>query len=184
MLEIFFSREKTIEIDGIELNIVDNGDYRGILTMLVSLYQYPKRQQTLIAVSKFYEIPIKQLVSEHKNRLNELINSMEFFLSYTQSHAPKGNTTKTVETNWETDMPYIISAILKTHKIDIVQMEYLHWWKFLSYLNEIDGDTTLAYINNIRNKRVRGGKENELSKSEKDFIKSKPNLFKPRKNII
>jgi hypothetical protein len=71
--------------------------------------------------------------------------------------------------DWEQDEQMIFSAINKVAKCaDVREEEYIHWWTFLGYFNEI-GEGTFSYILSLRNKLNRG-KIKELTKGDKEFI--------------
>lgn len=70
--------------------------------------------------------------------------------------------------SWEQDFTKIVSAINKTTGTDVRAADYLHWWTFISYFNEIDGETTFAAIVRIRAKLRR---HQRLSKEEQDFYR-------------
>ena len=58
--------------------------------------------------------------------------------------------------DWEQDFNLIIGPINKVAGTEIRALEYLHWWTFISYYNEIDGESTFARVVGIRDKKARG----------------------------
>lgn len=71
--------------------------------------------------------------------------------------------------DWEQDFPRIVSAINKSAGTDVRAMPYLHWWTFVSYFYEIDGETTFAAVVRIRSKLR---KHRKLDKAEQDFYRA------------
>lgn len=41
------------------------------------------------------------------------------------------------------DAPYILSAFLECYHIDLMEIKYLHWWKFNALLDALNEDTML-----------------------------------------
>lgn len=89
---------------------------------------------------------------------------------------------KTIEKNipkrfdWKQDFQYIVAPINKIHNgkcADIREEEYVHWWTFMGYFNEI-GESTFSTIVGIREK-IRKGKK--LDKHEQEFYDESPELI-------
>lgn len=74
--------------------------------------------------------------------------------------------------NWVQDEQMIFSAVNKVANKEVRELEYMHWWTFIAYFNEI-GEGIFSYIVNIRNKR---NKHKKLDKSEWDFYKKNKDL--------
>ena len=60
------------------------------------------------------------------------------------------------------DGPYIYSAMLQTHGIDLQTVE-MHWWKFRMLFLDLHADTTFQRMVSLRNRREKG----LLTKEEK-----------------
>lgn len=67
--------------------------------------------------------------------------------------------------SFEKDAKYIYSAIKKsTHgEIDLENIEYLHWWKFVYYFLDLDEKSFFSQMIYLRNQKNKG----KLSKEEK-----------------
>lgn len=61
------------------------------------------------------------------------------------------------------DAKYIYSAIKQSHNIDLENIEYLHWWKFMFFFLDLDPDCFFCRMIDLRNKK----KKNKLNKEEK-----------------
>lgn len=61
------------------------------------------------------------------------------------------------------DDKYIYSAIKKSHGIDLENIKYLHWWKFVYYFLDLDEKTLFSQMIYLRNQKNKG----KLSKEEK-----------------
>ena len=61
------------------------------------------------------------------------------------------------------DAKYIYSAIKKSHGVDLENIEYLHWWKFVYYFLDLDEKSFFSQMIYLRNQRNKG----KLTKEEK-----------------
>lgn len=61
------------------------------------------------------------------------------------------------------DAKYIYSAIKKSHGIDLENIEYLHWWKFVYYFLDLDEKSFFSQMIYLRNQKNKG----KLTKEEK-----------------
>lgn len=55
------------------------------------------------------------------------------------------------------DSDLIFSAFKQTHGIDLIDTEYLHWWKFLALFSDLGSETAFCNLVALR-KRVKTGK--------------------------
>lgn len=79
--------------------------------------------------------------------------------------------------DWAQDEQMIFSAVNKVAGKETRELEYLHWWTFLGYFNEV-GEGTFSFIVGIRNKLNKGKK---LEKHEKEFLSHNKELVKLEK---
>lgn len=75
--------------------------------------------------------------------------------------------------DWEQDERMIFSAVNKVAGTETRATEYLHWWTFLGYFNEI-GEGLLSTVINIRQKKIKGKK---LEKYEQEFYRENKSLI-------
>jgi hypothetical protein len=78
---------------------------------------------------------------------------------------------KTID--WEQDEQMIFSSVNKVAGIETRDKEYLHWWTFLGYFNEI-GEGLFSSVINIRQKKNKGKK---LEKYEQEFYRDNKELI-------
>lgn len=76
--------------------------------------------------------------------------------------------------DWEQDEQLIFSSVNKVAGREVRSVEYIHWWTFLGYMQEIE-EGLLTNILNIRRKRATGKK---LEKYEKEFYEKNVDLVK------
>ena len=139
---INYGLPKTVEIDGNEYEI--RSDYRANVVLTIF---YPDIDNMPTDV---YETALQKcfdFIECGKERDNK-------------SHAPK-------LVDWAKDFQYIIAPINAVAGREIRADEYLHWWTFIGYYNEINGDCTFAQIVRIRDKQARGKK---LDKDEREWL--------------
>lgn len=90
---------------------------------------------------------------------------------------PKPHTYQARLYDWEQDESIIFSAINKVAGREVRECEFLHWWTFLGYFNEI-GEGTFSSVMNIRYKKATGKK---LEKWEQDFYKKHKDMIDIKK---
>lgn len=81
--------------------------------------------------------------------------------------------------DWEQDEQIIFSAVNKVAGCEIRAKEYMHWWTFLGYFNEV-GEGLLSTVINIRSKKNKGKK---LEKYEQEFYRENKSLIDLKKRL-
>lgn len=74
--------------------------------------------------------------------------------------------------DWIQDEQMIFSAVNKAAGKETRELEYLHWWTFLGYFNEV-GEGNLTFVVGIRNKL---NKHKKLEKHEREFLNNNSKL--------
>lgn len=74
--------------------------------------------------------------------------------------------------DWKQDFAYIIAPINRVAGCEVRSVEYMHWWTFMGYYDEI-GDCMFAQIVGIR-KKLKTGKK--LDKDEQEWYKNNRSL--------
>lgn len=74
--------------------------------------------------------------------------------------------------DWAKDEQMIFSAVNKIAGTETRAAEYIHWWTFLGYFNEI-GECNLTFIVGIRKKR---NKHKRLEKHEREFYRDNKDM--------
>jgi len=75
--------------------------------------------------------------------------------------------------DWEQDEQMIFAAVNHVANKELRELDYIHWWTFLAYFNEI-GEGLFSYVVSIRRKRSKGQK---LDKAEQQFIRENPSII-------
>lgn len=83
--------------------------------------------------------------------------------------------------DWQHDEQMIFSAVNKVYRGEVREVDYMHWWTFLGYFNEVD-EGMFTFVVNIRNKLNNHKKlekyEREFLNKNRDLIKIKPKMTK------
>ena len=74
--------------------------------------------------------------------------------------------------DWEQDEQMIFSAVNKVAGFEVRAKDYLHWWTFLGFFNEI-GEGLFSTVIGIRQKQAKGKK---LEKYEQEFVRENKGL--------
>lgn len=113
---------------------------------------------------------------ENRFPIEEAMKQISWFISAGQ---PEKQVLESPTYNWKQDEQIIFSAINKVAGKETRELDYLHWWTFLGYFNEV-GEGTFSFVVGIRHKLNRGKR---LEKHEKEFLyhnKELVKLDKPR----
>lgn len=156
---MIYDLPKKLNIHGKDYDI--RSDYRAILDILIALKdpELSERDRAAVALYIFYP----EADSIPREDLEEALKQCFWFINGGESEAgAKGPRLM----DWEQDFKYIAAPVNRVIGREIRDMEYLHWWSFLSAYLEI-GDCTFAQIVSIRDKLARHKK---LEKYEKDWL--------------
>lgn len=168
-----YSIPTSIEINGVEYRIRNNGDYRVILDCFRALEdeELMPRERLLCSLIIFYEDfnSIDDIIKVEN--IEEFVTKMyEFFNCGSQASGTKVHH-KLID--WEQDEQIICSAVNTVANKEVRLEPYIHWWTFMGYYTAI-GECPLATIIHIRDKIVTGKK---LEKYERNFRNSNPQYF-------
>lgn len=106
--------------------------------------------------------------------LGEAMKQISWFISAGQ---PEKQVLEQPTYNWTQDEQMIFSAVNKVAGRETRELEYLHWWTFLGYFNEV-GEGTFSFVVGIRHKLNKGKK---LEKHEKEFLAKNKELVRLEK---
>ncbi len=106
--------------------------------------------------------------------LEEAMKQISWFISAGQ---PEKQVLEQPTYSWTQDEQMIFSAVNKVAGRETRELDYLHWWTFLGYFNEV-GEGTFSFIVGIRNKLNKGKK---LEKHEKEFLSHNKELVLMKK---
>lgn len=110
-----------------------------------------------------------------KEQLESFIEYMLYFYSRGKTISPgkgEGNKNKKIY-SFEYDDQYIYSAFLSQYNIDLVDIEYLHWWKFRALFDSLDQNCMFSKIMGYRAMTI----SNKMTKDEKSFYRRMKRLY-------
>lgn len=157
-------------------------DYRNILQVFEA-FQDPELTQEekwIVAIYLLFEDfssddDVMQAAQDGFD-LEEAMKQISWFISAGQ---PEKQVLEQPTYNWTQDEQMIFSAVNKVAGRETRELEYLHWWTFLGYFNEV-GEGTFSFIVGIRHKLNKGKK---LEKHEKEFLSHNKELVLMKKPL-
>lgn len=171
----------SLAVGGIDYKI--RTDYRIILDIF-SAFQ----DENLTMIEKWF-VALYMLYEDFENAddlekaldngfdMEEAIEKANWFMCCGQENTGKKESKPVYD--WEKDEQTIFSAVNKVAGQEVRQVDYIHWWTFLGYFNEI-GEGTFSYIVGIRRKLNKGEK---LEKSERKFYQENKELIDIKRHI-
>lgn len=168
---------RTVEVAGKSYKIRNNADYRTIIGV-ISLCEDPElteEERTVSAFIVFYEDidDLEDIYTVFGDNINEAVQAMLKFIgaNYDDDIAA---TSKVKLIDWKQDENLIVAGVNSVIGKEVRDLEYLHWWTFLSYYMSI-GESALSTVVSIRQKIAKGKK---LEKYEKEFRMENPAYFR------
>lgn len=150
-------------------------DYRNVL-QIFEAFQDPdltQEEKWIVAIYLMFEDfscadDVMQAAQDGFN-LEEAIKQISWFISAGQ---PEKQVLEKPTYSWKQDEQIIFSAVNKVAGKETRELEYLRWWTFLGYFNEV-GEGTFSFIVGIRHKLNKGKR---LEKHEQEFYNNNKNL--------
>lgn len=169
---------ESVEIEGIEYEI--NTDFR--ISMLFELMmQDPDitdEEKVENALELYFpQIPPVEYISETIDVIMDFYSCGKDKLVSNGKSNSKGKAKQIY--SFESDADYIYAAFLDQYRIDLQDIEYLHWWKFKALFNALKEDNEIVKIMGYRSINI----TNDMSKHEKEFYKKMKELYKLPDNI-
>lgn len=75
---------------------------------------------------------------------------------------------------YEQDKDYIYSAFLEQYKVDLYDIPYMHWWKYMAMFTSLDEKCRFMEIVGYRSIKI----DSRMSKEQKKFYKTMKNKYK------
>lgn len=171
---------ETLTVGGKEYPI--RTDYRNVLQVFEA-FQDPELTQEekwIVAIYLLFEDffcddDVLQAAQDGFD-LGEAMKQISWFISAGQ---PEKQVLEQPTYNWTQDEQMIFSAVNKVAGRETRELEYLHWWTFLGYFNEV-GEGTFSFIVGIRHKL---NKWKKLEKHEKEFLSHNKELVLMKKPL-
>lgn len=171
----------SINIDGVDFSIRNNGDYRMVLDCFLAMEDIDLApQERLSAALIIFYNDISSI--DELEKLGDLQQAVQKMYNFFNCNRPEsvGRTFKHKLIDWDQDSQLICAAVNKVAGLEIRSLPYLHWWTFMGYYSSI-GECPLSTIISIRNKIVKGKK---LEKFEREFRSENPEYFIWNRNSV
>lgn len=166
---------ETLPVGGVEYPI--RTDYRNIL-QIFEAFQDPELEQTekwIVAIYLMFEdfscADDVILSAQDGFSIEDAIKQISWFISAGQ---PEKQVLEKPTYNWKQDEQIIFSAVNKVAGKETRELEYLHWWTFLGYFNEV-GEGTFSFIVGIRHKL---NHRRKLEKHEQEYLNNNKDIVK------
>lgn len=157
-------------------------DYRNVLQVFEAFQdsELTQEEKWIVAIYLLFEgFSCDDDVLEAAQDGFDLGESMEQISWFISAGQPEKQVLEQPTYNWTQDEQIIFSAVNKVAGRETREMEYLHWWTFLGYFNEV-GEGTFSFIVGIRHKLNKGKK---LEKNEKEFLSHNKELVLMKKPL-
>lgn len=161
----------SLEVAGTEWDI--RTDYRDVLVIMAA-YNDPELsdgEKAEVMLNILYET-FELIPREH---WEEAAKKAVWFLDCGQTESDKKPQKKLID--WEQDEPLLFPAVNKVAGKEVRALEYLHWWTFMGYFMEIEGDGLFSTVLGIRQKQSKGKR---LEKWEQEFYQNNKDMCKIR----
>ena len=155
-----------VEIEGTEYEINSNFRVSVLFSLLMEDEELTEKEKINQALELYYPI-IPQ------NKI-EAVKKIEWFYSCGKENTSKpsgkkGNSEKILD--YEEDAKYIYAAFLSQYRIDLQDIEYLHWWKFKALLDSLGENNKLLEIMKYRSIDISKIEDKEQRRFYKDMKK-------------
>lgn len=169
---------ETLTVGGVEYFI--RTDYRNILQVFEA-FQDPElapEEKWIVAIFLlFKDFSNGENVLEAAAKGFDLTEAAKQITWFIAAGRPEKKALEMPTYNWKQDEQMIFSAVNKVAGKETRELEYLHWWTFLGYFNEV-GEGTFSFVVGIRHKLNTGKK---LEKHEKEFMQKNKEVIRLEK---
>ncbi|MBY6797075.1 bacteriophage Gp15 family protein [Clostridium botulinum] len=159
----------TIEIEGEEYEINSNFRVSILFELLMQDNSISEENKIIQALQLYYPVI--------PPNINLAVDKMLWFYRCGKDILPSKGTGKGKSTqiyNFEYDDDYIYSAFLDQYRIDLQDIEYLHWWKFKALFKALREDNEIVKIMGYRSMDLSKIKDKE----EKSYYRKMQELYK------
>lgn len=140
-----------------------DADFRNCLKIIMAY------EDDELAMSDKCEILVRRLYKILPKDLETAIRRGIEFLNCGKPPKESSDPEKRVY-SFSKDGQFIYSAIKQTYQVDLQQVEFLHWWEFVSLFTDVREECAFANIVRLRARRNEG----KLTKEErKTFLKAR-----------
>lgn len=155
---------KALEVGGKMYAI--RSDYRNIFRIITAFSdkELTDNEKVYICLKRLY-VDFES-ISDYEGAYKAAVK----FIDYT-SNDSGGRSPRLV--NWEKDEQLIFADINRVAGKEVRDLEYMHWWTFMGYAQNVDKDGIWGFILTIRQKKAKGKK---LEQHEREFYNANREL--------
>lgn len=175
---------KSVNINGVEYDIENNFRTSILFSLLMSDEEISNKNKIIQSLELYYpilSINNKKLEQEQKHLLKNYEEAFEKIIWFYRCGEEIKNSVKNSSKsnndlklyNFEQDSNYIFSSFYTQYNLDLQDIEYLHWWKFMSLFNSLKDDTKLGEIMKYRAIDL----SNITDKEQRKFYKEMKKLY-------
>lgn len=166
---------EALAVNGVDYPI--RTDYRNVLQVFEA-FQDPElepQEKWIVAIYLMFEdfscADDVIFAAREGFSVEEAVNQIQWFIS---AGSPEKEILEKPTYSWKQDEQMIFSAVNRVAGKETRDLDYLHWWTFLGYFNEI-GECSFSYVVGIRHKL---NQHKKLEKHEKEFVAKNKELIK------
>ena len=181
MEKVIWSLPTSVDVNGTEYGI--RSDYRAVLDILTALTdnELDDHLKTEAALEIFYPGFDEMPPGDYQEAQNQCFR----FIDRGQDRKEKKHEPALM--SWEQDFDIIIAPINRIAGCEVRALEYLHWYSFLSFYQEI-GDCLFAQVVRIRDKKAHGKpldkQDREFYRKNRDIIDLKTTYTESEKDVL
>ena len=128
------------------------------------------KQQIAVALGLFYEGE----VFDTKEKIEKAMKGILWFYTLGYKNQKKKSESKAKKRyndiySYEYDAEYIYSAFLSQYRLDLNEVDYLHWWKFKSLFDGLNEENQICKIMSYRAIDLSKIKDEEQKKHYRDL---------------
>lgn len=180
---LIYDLPTSVEVNGKTYQI--ESDYRAVLDILAALSDNSLTaiEHTVAVLVIFYPDFDAMPTQDYEEALRQCYR----FIGHEREEKDQKKQPTTTLMSWGQDFDLIVAPINRIAGCEIRTLEYLHWYSFLSYYQEI-GDCLFAHVVSIRDKKARGKtldkQEREFYRRNRDIIDIKTDCTDEEKDVL
>nr|WP_321026287.1 bacteriophage Gp15 family protein [Clostridium neonatale] len=171
-----------VNINGVLYNI--NSDYRTSIIFAKIIEENELTEDIIIKILELYYPIIPE-------DIEQAINYIFWFYTCGKTKEEKSNSKSTGSNkkiyDYEEDSAYIYSAFLSQYKIDLQDIDYLHWWKFKALFESLSENNEIVKIMQYRSmdlSKIQDKEQKKFYKKMKDIYKLKEKISEEDKKAL
>lgn len=162
-----------VNIDGVLYKI--SSDYRTSIIFSNLIEDNEITEELILKILKLYYPVIPENIEQAINKINWFYECGK--CENDNSCKPIGSNKKVFD--YDEDARYIYSAFLSQYRVDLQEIEYLHWWKFKALFESLSDNNEIVKIMQYRSMDL----SNIKDKEQRNFYKKMQDTYKLKEKI-